>query len=97
MLNQQMLLTGAAFLDLHGHKRAEGAARDLVFALRGLSDGAGLAGETDPEQGSFADAMAPKVTSGNTIICQPAHQMKLLTGEAEHRRSCKRAAVAGPF
>ncbi|UOA25675.1 TetR/AcrR family transcriptional regulator [Pseudosulfitobacter sp. DSM 107133] len=46
-LNAQINDTIVAFLTHHGIGNPEVAARDLVFALRGMIDGASLSGETD--------------------------------------------------
>jgi AcrR family transcriptional regulator len=48
-LNTQILETVAKFLDHAGHDDPGIKARDLVAAMRGMIDAAGLAGETDKE------------------------------------------------
>ncbi|WP_037914775.1 TetR/AcrR family transcriptional regulator [Sulfitobacter sp. 20_GPM-1509m] len=49
VLNEQINQTIVAFLEHHQVAGAPVAARDLVSALRGMIDGAGLAGETDAQ------------------------------------------------
>lgn len=49
VLNEQINQTIVAFLEHHQVADAPVAARDLVSALRGMIDGAGLAGETDAQ------------------------------------------------
>ncbi len=49
LLNAQINQTIVAFLEYHQVPDAPVAARDLVSALRGMIDGAGLAGETDAQ------------------------------------------------
>jgi AcrR family transcriptional regulator len=48
-LNDEIIETVAKFLARAGHDHENERARDLVSALRGMIDAAGLAGETDQE------------------------------------------------